>query len=317
MTLKRVAPLALAVVAAACLEREDPAGPGTGLLYAVVLEPDAINLPVNGSQTLKVAAFDAANTPLDISTSTVEYASTDTSRAKVTQAGVVTGSAVGTSRIVARVQFNGVTRADTVSVNVAAGGARAAAGLALAPKPFAVATQCQRTLTPTTTDAAGAAITGLSAPFYISRDAQVATVSAAGVITGIAQGSTTVVGTITSGGSTRTDSVAVNVGASGAQAVAVAATGFTPPAVTVVLGCPIAITNGAGKTVNLRYVGTAAAPTFTPAATPAAAPAFSVASAAVLTIRPATGVGAYQFQTDSLGTATSRPTLTITTTQPQ
>ena len=317
MTLKRVAPLALAVVAVACLEREDPAGPGTGLLYALVLEPDAINLPVSGTQTLKVTALDAANMPLDISTGAIGFASTDTSRAKVTQAGVVTASAVGTSRIVARVQYNGVTKADTVSVNVAANGARAAAGLALAPKPLTVAGQCQRTLTPTTTDAAGAAITGLSAPFYISRNAQVATVSATGVVTGIGQGATVVVGTITSGGSTRTDSVAVTVGANGSQAVAVAATGFTPPAVTVALGCPIAVTNGAGKTVNLRYVGTAAAPTFTPAATPAAAPAFSVASGAVLTIRPATGIGAFQFQTDSLGTATSRPALTITTTQPQ
>jgi len=67
------------------------------------------------------------------------------------------------------------------------------------------------TLTTTVTNSAGAPVTTVGRPQYYSTRPDIATVSATGVVTGVKPGTTTIVATITVGGTTRTASYDVIV----------------------------------------------------------------------------------------------------------
>ena len=288
--------LAIGGAAVACLEQDSPTYPNNGVLFAVVLQPDAINIAPAATQQLRVSALDL-NTDT-IAATGATFRSLDTTRVRVSSAGVVTGVAAGNTRVIATLTAGGVTRADSVLVTVSAGGATPLAGLTLAPRTLTLAPSCARSVTAAATNAGGTAIAGLSAPLYASRDSAIARVSAAGAVTAVAAGTTNIVATLTSGGVTRTDSVAVTVGAeNGTRLVLVDSTGIAPNTVTAGIGCPVVFRNAFTKAVDITFTSTAPAP-----------PVVRVGPIA----RNADGnttftaAGSYTFRSDSLGTIAAR-----------
>jgi plastocyanin len=93
---------------------------GPAVFTTLDVSPAAVNVTVNGTQTLTATARDQNNATM--SGLTVSYTSSDASRATVTNAGVVTGVAIGTATITATGTIGTVQKTKTVTVTVAAPG---------------------------------------------------------------------------------------------------------------------------------------------------------------------------------------------------
>ena len=319
--------IALALSAAAVLGcyMDEPTNPVDSTVYAVVLQPDNLNIPVGGTHTVTVRAVDGRYVPLP-TFGAPAFASTDTTRVSVNQAGVVTGVATGNASVIATVNTEGVTKADTIAVRVSAAGATALGSLTLSAAAITIGGNCQRPLAPVIRDAAGATITpsssGLTAPFYVSRDPAVATVSSAGTVTGARAGTTYIVGTLTSGGVTKTDSVRVTVGGIPPATVSLSEAGATPNAVAIPAGCLVSFRNAGTKATDVTFVSS------TPTNTGGTAPALpsnisSLAVGATQAVRfvyatsggnPVTGT--VTFRSNAFTTTTATVGGTVTTTAP-
>jgi plastocyanin len=129
----------------------DGNGGGTGptpVFTTLEVNPTTVNVAVTGTQALTARALDQTGNPM--SGLTVTYASSDQTKATVTQAGVVTGVAVGTAQITATGTIGGVTKTRDVAVTVAAptgSAAVTAAGTSFTPSSVTITTGGQVTWT--------------------------------------------------------------------------------------------------------------------------------------------------------------------------
>lgn len=129
----------------------DGNGGGTGptpVFTTLEVNPTTVNVAVTGTQALTARALDQTGNPM--SGLTVTYASSDQTKATVTQAGVVTGVAAGTAQITATGTIGGVTKTRDVAVTVAAptgSAAVTAAGTSFTPSSVTITTGGQVTWT--------------------------------------------------------------------------------------------------------------------------------------------------------------------------
>lgn len=181
---------------------------------SVAITPESETIVVGRRVTFRATALDAQGNPL--TGRTVVWTSSDPTVAAVSSAGEVLGLAAGTARIRATVE-----------------GKSAEATVVVDPVPVArvVAAPTQITLNPgqtsqliiTLNDSAGNVLTGRSIA-YTTSDPQIATVSATGLVTAVAEGTAQI--QATAEGKTATVSVTVN-------AVPVASIRITPQAVSL------------------------------------------------------------------------------------
>jgi plastocyanin len=106
--------------------------------------------------------------------------------------------------------------------------------LSVTPSAVSVVVQGTQNLTVVAKDQNGATMSGLSSTFQ-SNDVSVATVTSAGVVTGVAAGTTTITVNGTIGTTTKSQTVNVTVSTPGATASVAATTGntFDPSSVTI------------------------------------------------------------------------------------
>lgn len=180
-----------AVALVACGDSSDPIdpGPSPSLSFAV----DTVLLSVSGTATL---------TPTIVnSTGTAQYVVRNQNIAQVSQTGVVTGLATGTTVVVASLSTNSNVR-DSVVVRVTAI-VDPPASVSLSPDSVAVNAGSTTTINVVVTGVGGT-------PVLSSRNEAIARVTAAGIVTGVAVGRTVIIGGM-QGNAAIHDSVIVNV----------------------------------------------------------------------------------------------------------
>jgi uncharacterized protein YjdB len=187
-------------------------GVGPVPVAAVQVTPAAASVDVGLAIPLSVTALDASGNIL--SGRVVSWSSSAPSIATVAAGGVVTGVAAGTTTITATVE--GKTGNSTVTVNATAA---SVASVEVSPITVQLSVGGTQPVTATPRDAAGNPLTGRVVT-WASADANVATVTTAGVITATGVGSATI--TATSEG--QTGVVDVTVAAASVASVTVAPT---------------------------------------------------------------------------------------------
>ncbi|CAN5338353.1 hypothetical protein BH24GEM3_BH24GEM3_16120 [soil metagenome] len=168
---------------------------------SVTLSQSAVNLEVGASQQLTVEVRDAAGNLL--SDRQVFWSSNDTTIARVSAAGMVTGLAPGAAQIAASVERS----SDVASVAVLQ---RPVASVGVAPGSSSIAVRQVIQLTATTYDAQGQVLVG-RAVSWESSNLEVATVDPSGQVRGVRPGTVTI--TATSEGRSGAARVVVTVGA--------------------------------------------------------------------------------------------------------
>jgi alpha-tubulin suppressor-like RCC1 family protein/uncharacterized protein YjdB len=184
---------------------------------AVVVEPTGVSLQVGGADTLRAEPRDSRGNAL--AGRTVQWQTADAKIASVTPAGVVTARSVGSTTITATVGDHRMEVA--VSVN-----AVPVAAVELAPQRVDVEAGQTASLTVTARDARSGVLRD-RAPSWTSSNEDVARVSAAGIVTGVAAGEARVTARIEGKEAT----VTVRV-----RPAAVATVAVNPPAVTLTEG---------------------------------------------------------------------------------
>lgn len=164
----------------------------------VSVTPAQSTMTVGQTVTLVANPLNAAGQPL--TGRTVSWSSASPGVASVSGAGVVTGVSAGNAVITATV--GGVAGSATVVVNQAPAGS-----VTVTPSTSTLTVGQTATLGATVRDAAGNVIAGASVT-WASSATSVATVSASGVVTGVAPGTATI--TASSGGRSGTAAVTVN-----------------------------------------------------------------------------------------------------------
>ena len=172
----------------------------------VDVRPDLDTLPVGSSRPLTI---DIGSTR-DIR-STARWSSLDSSVVMVSSTGVVTAMNGGTARVVGKVGPSADTVTIVVSVPVA--------GISVSPESGSLTVGQQAQLSATTTDALGRPVSGASIA-WSSTNPSVATVSAGGVVTGVATGDAMVVASAAG----KSDTASVRVSGVPVTSVAVAPT---------------------------------------------------------------------------------------------
>jgi plastocyanin len=142
------------------------------------------------------------------------WTTSDAAVATVSGSGVVSGVGAGTATITASLTAAGATRTAGVQVTVTRPAGATFASLALSPASGAVAAGSALPLTATPRDGSGQAMTGLPAATFTTSNASVASVSPAGIVTGVAAGTATITASLTSGGVTHTATATITVTAS-------------------------------------------------------------------------------------------------------
>ncbi len=150
----------------------------------VTLAPATANLFVAGTQTLTATVRDAAGVAIT-PTPALQWLSSATAVATVSQAGAVVAVAAGTSTVTARTT-NGVIGSATITVS------SLPTTLTLSPSSATLAVASTQLLTPSVRDPSGVVITPTPAVVWQSTDNAVATVSSTGLVTAIALGSATI-----------------------------------------------------------------------------------------------------------------------------
>ena len=175
----------------------------TASVASVVVSPASGSLPVSGTLQLTATPKDSNGNPL--SGRTITWASNNTALAAVSGTGLVTGIAPGSVTITATSGGQSGTAALTVvAVSVAS------VVVSPASSSLLVGTTLQLTATPK--DSNGNPLSG-RAVTWATNNAGVATVSASGLVTGVAAGSATI--TATSGGRGGTATITVTSAGSG------------------------------------------------------------------------------------------------------
>src|SRR5207249_1403049 len=164
---------------------------------SVTVSPTAANMYVGGTVQLTAILKDAAGSML--SGRVISWTSSNVAIATVSAAGLVTGGAVGAVTITATSEGQSGTAAVTVS-------SVPVASVTVSPATANVFAGATTQLSATLKDAAGNVLTG-RAVAWTSSNTAIATVSAAGLVTGVAAGSAMI--TATSEGQSGTASVTV------------------------------------------------------------------------------------------------------------
>lgn len=247
--------LALAAAAAGCggggavpLTGEGPGS--TGALASVTITHPEGTVPVGDTIVVTVEARDGAGQP--VAGIQPQFTSSDPAVATVDAAGVVRGHKAGAATLTVSVTAGGVTRTATYGIAVLApttptppAGA-AIAAFALNPATVTLAPGGTAPLEPVATTAAGARVSPLPQIAWTVQDGTKASI-AAGVVTALAPGSTTVTASFTAEGRTWTANANVIVTAPAAPSTATVQgveDAFSPSAVTI----------GAGGTVTWTMV---------------------------------------------------------------
>jgi plastocyanin len=126
MRIAGVCLMVAAVVLTGCGSDDDPTPPVTSVFTTLEVTPAAPTVVVGFTTTLTAAAKDQNGAAMSGLTTT--YTSSDQSKATVTNAGVVSGVAAGTSQITATGTIGSVTKTTTVTATV--GGAPTTASVA-------------------------------------------------------------------------------------------------------------------------------------------------------------------------------------------
>lgn len=168
----------------------------------VRLTPDSTGAFVGATTTLTATLLDAAGDTIRQRTAAISVVPADTAIASVTAAGVVTGRAVGTARIVA--SSEGQTDTTRVTVTL-----RPVATVTVTPADTTVRVGNSVQLTATLRAANNAVLTGRTIT-WASSDPAIATVNASGRVTGVAASSQFVTITATSEGRSGTAKVIVD-----------------------------------------------------------------------------------------------------------
>lgn len=154
-----------------------PNPPQATPVASVTVSPSSATIPVGGTTTLVATPLDASNNPL--SGRTVTWASSDQAVATVSSAGVVSGVAAGLATVTATSEGRSGSAQVTVVVPVAS--------VTVTPGTATVLVGGTTTLTATVRDAANNLLTGRPVT-WTSTVPSVATVSPAGLVTGVAAG---------------------------------------------------------------------------------------------------------------------------------
>jgi uncharacterized protein YjdB len=191
----------VALVTASCGSAADTAAVTvTQLVEMVTLSAASVSVPVGGTQQLAATALDSRGNP--VSGAAFSWASSSGAVASVDPTGQVTGVAAGTATVTA----SSGGKSASASVSVSAPAPAPVATVTVSPNPASVPTGSSMALTVVLRDASGNLLTGRSVTWSSSNTA-VATVSAAGSVTGVAAGTATV--TATSEGRSGTASLTV------------------------------------------------------------------------------------------------------------
>lgn len=150
----------------------------------IELEPEAVVVAVGAVAPLTATVEDAGGNPVS---SQVSWSSSDTSVARVSSAGVVTARKVGDATIAATSQGVSATAVVTVSP-------QSVSSVRITPTAAAVRVGATTQLEATALDADGNALPGRSM-IWSSNSRSVATVDAAGRVTGVAPGAATITAT--------------------------------------------------------------------------------------------------------------------------
>jgi uncharacterized protein YjdB len=218
--------------------------PVTGLTVL----PTTATINIAGTQTLTPAV-----TPTNASDKTVSYTSSNAAVATVSTAGVVTGVAVGSAIITVKTTDGGFTATSTITVQNTT---VHVTGVTVLPATATINIAGTQALTPTIAPSNATDKT----VSYSSSNTAVATVSTAGVVTGVAVGSAIITVKTTDGGFTATSTITV-------QNTTVHATGVTvlPATATInvagtqALTPTVAPSNATDKTVSYTSSNTAIA----------------------------------------------------------
>ena len=232
-------PLAALAVLAACggggAATTPTPPPVESRFQELALSPASGSVEVGGTFQLTATPKDAIGNEMS-GLPAPAFTSSDPSRATVDAGGTVRGVAAGTVVISAVLTHGGVTDSASASLTINPPAAVFAV-LGLSPDAGAVAVGSTLQLQPWARDPAGAAI-AIPTPAFSSSDATKATVSAAGVVTGVAAGPVTITATLTHNGVTRSASSTVTVTEviPAAAAVQGSKSGFSPLSATVAAG---------------------------------------------------------------------------------
>ena len=126
MRIAGVGLMVAAVLLTGCGSDDDPTPPTTSVFTTLEVTPAAPTVVVGSTTTLTAAAKDQNGATMSGLTTT--YTSSDQSKATVTNAGVISGVAAGTSQITATGTIGSVTKTTTVTATV--GGAPTTATVA-------------------------------------------------------------------------------------------------------------------------------------------------------------------------------------------
>lgn len=205
----------------------------------LVVSPPATTLAIGGSQQLIASAFDVSGAPL--TGRSVIWSSSNSAVASVSSLGLVTAVAPGTATITASVEGRTATASVTVSPPPVA-------TVRLAPPNANIVVGAVQQFTASAFDAAGELLTGRPVT-WSTTNAAVATVSSGGLVTGVSQGSATVVATVEG----RTATAAIVVSAPPVNTVTV-----SPATATIVTAATQQLTvtmrDGAGTLLPGREV---------------------------------------------------------------
>src|SRR3989442_1693526 len=206
---------------------------------SVAVSPTAPNVYVGGAVQLTATLKDASGNPL--SGRTVTWTTSNGAVATVSASGLVTGLAVGSTTITATSEGQSGTAAVTVSTVPVA-------SVVVSPAAANVYVGGAVQLTTTPKDAAGNVLVGRAVTWASSNPA-IATVSASGLVTGLAVGSTTI--TATSEGQSGTAAVTVSN-------LPVASVAVSPTAPNVYVGGAVQLTatlqDASGQPLSRRTV---------------------------------------------------------------
>jgi len=209
-----------------------PPPPPVQTVTTVTVTPPSASVGVGGNTTLQATVKDQNGTVM--SGQAITWSTSDAAVATVNSSGVVTGVGAGSATITATCAGKSGTSA--ITVTAAPPPPPVVTTVTVSPPSASIVAGNTTTLQATVKDANGNVMTGQSIAWSTS-NANVATVSSTGVVTGVAAGSATITATC--------------AGKSGTSAITVAAAPPPPPVVTTVTVAPPTASIVVGATVTL------------------------------------------------------------------
>jgi uncharacterized protein YjdB len=152
---------------------------------SVSVSPSTASLTVGGTSTLSATLRDASGNTL--SGRIVGWSTSDQAVATVSQSGVVTGVAAGSTTITATSEG----QTGTASITVTSGGPGPLAAITLTPTSLSLVVGGTQQVIATALDASGTVLSGVSIS-WSSANSSVATVNQSGLVAGAGAGNTTV-----------------------------------------------------------------------------------------------------------------------------